>query len=59
MEISAEILNARKSLKARIERHLRIYGLQVSSLEWTIMDPILVFKSGSIRRDSKAQEQNG
>ena len=59
MEIRAEILNVCKSLKAHIERHLRIYGLQIATLEWAMMDPLLVFKSGSVRGNSKAQVEDG
>jgi hypothetical protein len=59
MKINAEIPNESKSLKARVKLLLRIYGLQITTPEWTMMDPLLVFNRCSIKRNSKAQVQNG
>jgi hypothetical protein len=58
MKTSAEILNASKPLKARIEPHHRILGLQIPTPEWTMIDPLRVFKSGSFRRNSNAQVED-
>ena len=58
MKISPEILNASKPLKARVEPHHRILGLQIPTPEWTIIDPLLAFKSGSFKRNSNAQVED-